>query len=81
MSADICELPVWNTKATASERFRELARMADLAPERFNQVVVVWDDRRGGSRIDFTFVNIDTVAYGAGFIEMGKLAMLMQQSP
>ena len=80
MNDNICELPVWNTKATAAERFHELARMAELAPERFSQAVVIWDDRRKGSRIDYTFVQIDTVAYAAGFVEMGKLAMLMKQS-
>ena len=41
----ISYLPIWKAKATAEERFYELAMIAHEYPERFTKVVVVYQER------------------------------------
>jgi hypothetical protein len=37
-------LPIWKANATAEERFMELAMMARKHPERFNKMVVIYQE-------------------------------------
>jgi hypothetical protein len=42
MTATVDYLPIWKKNATAGERLRELALIADKHPERFQKWVIVY---------------------------------------
>ena len=44
MTASINYLPIWKKNATAEERFLEIAAIARKHPERFNKILVVYEE-------------------------------------
>lgn len=63
MSSALTEMPFWNPRATAEERFTELVRMAQASPDKFEHVVVGYctkiGAKEGDLKINYTLVNLD----------------------
>ena len=55
--------PVWNTKASAADRLRELAVMADKHPERFDRMMIGYQgtDPTGRYTINYALSNCNTI--------------------
>ena len=45
MTATVDYLPIWKRKATAAERFNELAAVAAKHPERFSKVAIIYEEK------------------------------------
>lgn len=57
-------LPIWNNRASAADRLRELAVMADKHPGRFERVVIGYqgnDPDTGRYLISYAFANCNTI--------------------
>lgn len=74
VDANVKEFPIWNKRSTATQRFSELARMAEADPSQFNHVIIVWsspfDEKE--VRVDYTGVNLNTPEM-LGLVELLRL--------
>ena len=76
-------LPVWKAGATAEERFSELAILARLKPERFNAMIVIYEEElpiQDGEKNPSTMcryvTNGTNCTRALGLIESGKYKLL-----
>ena len=68
-------LPIWKKNATPEEKFMELALIARKHPERFDKLVVIWQEAIDEStRTDYTSNRDLTTTLG--LLELGKFEML-----
>lgn len=66
--------PKWNKQATAAERFRELAAMAEKNPELFERTVIgfMGTKENGDYYVNYTLTNCDGIEL-LGLIELVKI--------
>ncbi len=72
MTASIDFLPVWKKDATPCERLQEIAEIARKYPERFQSMVIVYqEEEKDASRTRYTSFNCDTTL-ALGILEQAK---------
>ena len=76
----ISTLPVWKKGASAEDRFNELAMMAREHPERFNKIVVLYEEDRGEDGIISrqAFSDGMTTTIALGIIKAGEMDIYLR---
>ena len=77
MTATIDYLPIWKRDATPADRFDELCAIARKHPERFNRIVVVYEEvlPNKNSVVRQISANCSTTET-LGMLELGKVQLL-----
>ena len=77
MKDNVDYLPIWKANSTPEERFMELSLIARKHPQRFEKMIVIYQEQSDGySKTEYCANNGLDITETLGLIELGKFEVI-----